>query len=150
GRMTTQWSIDTADATYFTYNQRDMVTQVKHLPVGGDTIRYFAYNGLGERVVVTDGGAPRYWTYDGFKLLVEKDNAGIPQTRYRHNRCGQDKLDSNLETKSLEFGTDHPVRGFGGNRDQQQGATTEFLEFNAFSEIQNGTNALTDRLTCDY
>src|SRR5579872_7095942 len=77
GRMTTMWSTDTSDATYFTYNQRDLVTKVLRLPAGGDATRSFTYNAAGERVIVDESGGttPNYWTYDGHKLLTEKTSA---------------------------------------------------------------------------
>src|SRR5579872_5433805 len=106
GRMTTMWSTDTSDATYFTYNQRDMATKILRLPAGGDATRVFAYNAVGERVVVDESGGttPNYWTYDGYKLRTERTSAGSTTRRYRHNALQQERLGANIEMKSASFG----------------------------------------------
>jgi hypothetical protein len=99
-RLMTQFTdsgAPTLEAHYFSYNQRDMVTQVQDAKAtGADANRYFTYNGVGERVVVVDGAGPQYWTYDGKKLLTEKDTSGTVR-RYRHNRSALDQRGSALE-----------------------------------------------------
>lgn len=146
GRMTTQWSFDTADATYFTYDQRDMVLQFYHAP-GGDANRYFTYNGVGERAIVIDGGGPTYWTYDRRKLLTEKATTGSATRRYRHNESNQVKLGSNVEVGSASFGNTHPVTDQGGSLSQVQTIEgNDVLEMNACGELLASTNNVGDRL----
>lgn len=99
-RMTRQYTdsvAPTLESHYFTYNQRDMVTQIQDVKAtSADTNRYFTYNGVRERVVVVDGGGPQYWTYDGNKLLLEKDTTSTVR-RYRHNHSMLDSMGSALE-----------------------------------------------------
>jgi hypothetical protein len=99
-RMTTQYTDAAApipEAHYYTYNQRSMVTQIQDVKSAGqDANRYFYYNGVGERVVVFDGAGPQYWTYDGSKLLTEKDTTSTVR-RYRHNQSTLDSFGTALE-----------------------------------------------------
>src|SRR5579872_4847343 len=149
GRMTTMWSTDTADATYFTYNQRDMVTRILRLPAGGDATRTFTYNAVGERVAVDESGGttPNYWTYDGYKLLTEKTNAGSTTRRYRHNAMPLEKLGANLEMNSASFGTCAPVTDQGGALTNVQNVEgNDVFWTNTYGEIPASVNMLGDRL----
>ncbi|MEZ0228970.1 MAG: hypothetical protein ACAI25_10125 [Planctomycetota bacterium] len=116
-RMTKLWSKDTSDATYFVFNQRRKLTEMRRLPVGGDTVRTFAYNGLGERCVVVDGGSPLYWTYDRGKLLVEQQTTGTARRRYRHNRLPMPnlRLGRTLEVNDSFYGNHNAVTDQSGN-----------------------------------
>src|SRR5271156_3879665 len=86
-RMTSRYALG-GEAHYFTYNQRNMVTQIQDWNGAGDALRTFVYNGLGDRVVVTDNAtaSPAYWSYDGGQLLEDKQlNAtGFVANEYRY------------------------------------------------------------------
>jgi hypothetical protein len=96
-RMTNQYSA--TNAYYFVYNQRNMATQI--LNVGGSDIpHYFTYNALGERAIATDeftANPPTYLTYDGGKLLTEKDTTGTTVGRYRSNTSVLDSMGATVE-----------------------------------------------------
>lgn len=83
-RLTGQVNAGTeAQVKTYSYNERNMVTQIVD-NTGTDTTRYFAYNGLGERVYGIDGTAtPSYWCYDGGKLVYERQAANV--WNYRHS-----------------------------------------------------------------
>jgi hypothetical protein len=77
----------TGETHYFTFNQRNMVTQIQDFG-GSDANRYFTYNGLGERVFGIDGTTtPSYWAYDRGRLVRENQNSS--STHYRHNAARQ-------------------------------------------------------------
>lgn len=84
-RRYTDGAAPTADARYFTYNQRNMVTRIDHRLGSGtpDVNRYFTYNGLGERVSGYDGSAQHEWQYDRGELVRDKIGAGT--ARYNHD-----------------------------------------------------------------
>src|SRR5947207_801849 len=74
-RLTTQY-VPAGEARYYGYNQRNMVTSI--LDLGGpDAARAFTYNGIGERVVAVDNtnSQPAYWSYDGARLLQDRERA---------------------------------------------------------------------------
>lgn len=97
-RQYTDAAASTLEAHYFTYNQRDMVTQIQDVKaVSPDANRYFVYNGVGERVVVHDGGGPQYWSYDGGRLLTERDTTSTVR-RYRYSTNSDPKC-ATLEIK---------------------------------------------------
>jgi hypothetical protein len=87
-RLTTRW-VPAGEAHYFSYNQRNMVTGLVDHNGAGDAPREFVYNGLGERAVVKDNstGSPAYWSYDGYKLLRDREvaGAGFAERSYRFN-----------------------------------------------------------------
>src|SRR5581483_12037454 len=100
-RLTTQWS--PSDAHYFTFNQRNMVTQIQDVG-GGDANAYFLYNGLGERVVTSDTGGGTYFTFDGGRLLTEKFTpTGINKGRYRYNESGLPDACVEMEISSQDL-----------------------------------------------
>jgi hypothetical protein len=102
-RLTTQY-IAGGEAHYYTYNQRNMVTNITDFkPLGGSEIpRSFAYNGLGERVLTKDDpgslGDPTlfaYWSYDGRRLLQDNECQQISPltfvaTNYRSHQTPND------------------------------------------------------------
>ena len=91
-RMITRYALG-GEAHYFTYNQRNMVTQIQDWNGAGDALRSCVYNGLGERVIATDNSSasPAYWSYDGRKFLEDKQ-VGATQQDYRQNQACQDTV----------------------------------------------------------
>ena len=89
-RMASRYALG-GEAHYFTYNQRNMLTQIQDWNGAGDALRSCVYNGLGERVIATDNSAasPAYWSYDGRKFLEDKQLGGTQQD-YRQNQTPQD------------------------------------------------------------
>ncbi|MEZ0228973.1 MAG: hypothetical protein ACAI25_10140 [Planctomycetota bacterium] len=147
-RMTKLWSTDTSDATYFVFNQRRQLTTMQRLPVGGDTVRTFAYNGVGERCVVVDGGSPRYWTYDHRKLLVEQQTTGVARRRYRHNKLPtptNTRLGRTLEVNDAEFGNHNAVTGQSGHHLRiQSGTGFDVKERTIYGEVKDKTDFIQD------
>lgn len=94
-RLTAQYS--SAEAHYYSYNQRNMVTQIQDVKsVSPDANRYFAYNAVGERVYGIDGTTtPSYWAYDGRKMLSE--SVAGTTVRYAHNDTIFDFMGSMVE-----------------------------------------------------
>lgn len=96
-RLTQQYTDAAApapEAHYYTFNQRNCVTQIRDVGGPNDALRAFVYNGLRERVVATDisTALPAYWSYDGRKFLQDKQlTSSTPTTtNYRHNSTQQD------------------------------------------------------------
>jgi hypothetical protein len=128
----------TTEVHYFTYNERNMLTQVQDYVVGGggDTNRYFAYNGLGERVFGIDGTAnPSYWTYDGKTLLSENVDGSMNQ--FRHNKGPQDATTGgNTECVTSDTTPVYSVTEAGGTVDEWTCHLTDAFETDAFGFVQ--------------
>ena len=96
-RMTSQYILG-GEAHYYGYNERNMVASIQDVGGAADFMRYFVYNGVGERVIATDNSAypnlPAYWSYHGRKFLQDKQVANtsgsLVLTNYRHNSTRQD------------------------------------------------------------
>jgi len=97
-RMTSSRVTGSGQSAYFGHDQRSQIKRIDFTKSGGgaDTIRYFGYNGLGERVrVVDDGGTETYWSYDGRKLLNERAaSSTLRQYRYNQGNRGQALVES--------------------------------------------------------
>lgn len=139
------------ESHYYTYNQRNMATQIQDFVSGGsgEATRALVYNGLGERVVVTDGGTPHYWSYDGRKLILEKDNAGALVMRYRHNIAKNEiRTGSALEYTSgnVEFGIGYPSTDQRGSLVKLVYGTTDTNIRDTFGVKEAGANNFGSRL----
>jgi hypothetical protein len=137
--------LGTSEVHYFTYNERNMLTQVQDYVVGGggDTNRYFAYNGLGERVFGVDGTAnPSYWTYDGSTLLAENVDGNMNQ--FRHNKGAQDPTTGgNFECVTSDTTPVEAVTDASGTVDEWTCHFTDAFETDAFGVAQGQTIGIT-------
>src|SRR4051812_43263774 len=84
----TQWGpVSVSADAEVTHNQRDMIGGLTF--TDGTPLRSFAYNAIGERVIVTDDPSvspqPAYWAYDGDLLISERNAAGSVFAYYKHN-----------------------------------------------------------------
>jgi YD repeat-containing protein len=78
------YNVGSGEHFYYTYNQRNMVTQLQDFKNagGGDATRSFFFNGVGERVGLIDGtAAPGYFSYDIGGQVIRENRAGN-KTRY--------------------------------------------------------------------
>jgi hypothetical protein len=137
--------VDTTEVHYFTYNERNMLTQVQDYVVGGggDTNRYFAYNGLGERVFGVDGTAnPSYWTYDGSTLLAENVDGSMNQ--FRHNSARQASTTGrNFECVTSDTTPVYAVTQADGTVDEWTCHLTDAFETDAFGVVQGQVIGIT-------
>src|SRR5262249_20104460 len=143
----------TAQATYFTHNQRSMPTQLDFQKAGGgaDAQRKFGYSGTGERVIVSENGSaePHYWSYDGPKLVREKDQGGNLVKRYRHNAMPGGGTASILEIQhpdQLEFGNGYVALDHRGSITKLLYASTDNWLTNLFGVKQAGADNFGERL----
>ena len=152
-RLTSQY-IPVGEAHYYGYNQRNMVTQIQDLGGSADPLRTFVYNGLGERVIATDNStaSPAYWSYDGRKLLQDKQKAGagFSTTNYRHNSTRQDAcLAPGIEIGLSDASAGYPAQGGTGsvyNVQNPSDGINDFFEYTWFGEQILGTDNFGTRL----
>jgi hypothetical protein len=140
-RLASQYILG-GEAHYYSFNQRNMLTQIQDVGGPADPLRTFVYNGLGERVVVTDNStaSPAYWSYDGSKLLQDKQKsgAGLSTTNYRNNSTPQDvSLAPGVEVGLSDASAGYPAQGGTGSVYNVQNPTdgiNDFFEYTWFGE----------------
>ncbi len=111
----------TAEARYFSFDQRNQATQIRHAAGSPDPTQYFSYNGRGERVRIAEGATETYWTFDGKKLLRERRSTDAGTTsfrRYRHNKCPSDSMGSLLEANKQDLQPQSPAFASDGTTDK--------------------------------
>jgi YD repeat-containing protein len=97
-RMTSLRVTGSGQSAYFRHDQRNQAKQIAYAKASSpDVPCYFAYNGDGERVYVSDGAGATYWQHDGNKLVLERLSDGTAQRRYRRNKsvdgCAADMVE---------------------------------------------------------
>ena len=110
-RMEKRFSLGASvTGTYFTYNQRAMVTAIRQEPAG--SVYGYQFTGTGERVVATADGSvnPGYWAYDGGRLVFERNATSSVTASYRHNQSADSQGSSLVEIvqPAPEGGTGYP------------------------------------------